>query len=183
MQFCSHCGSDQLQFRIPADDNRERYVCGHCDTIHYQNPKLVVGCLPFWEDQVLLCRRAIAPAYGLWNIASGYMENQETLAEGAQRELWEEAKAKIDIHYLATVYDIPRISQVYVQFVGELVEGKFGVGEESLECQLFKEEDIPWEEIAFTSSVFTLRHFFAARKAGRAHLHQGCYPDQGNDLG
>lgn len=176
MQFCSNCGSAQLQFRIPEGDNRERFVCSNCNTIHYQNPKLVVGCLPVWEDKVLLCRRAIAPAYGSWNIPSGYMENRETLAEGAKREVWEEAEAKVNIHYLATIYDIPRISQVYVQFVGELVEGKFGVGMESLDSQLFREEEIPWEEIAFTSSTFTLRNFFADRKAGTAQLHRGCYP-------
>jgi ADP-ribose pyrophosphatase YjhB (NUDIX family) len=176
MKFCSNCGSSALEWKIPEGDNRPRFVCGNCETIHYQNPKVVAGCLPVWGDKVLLCRRAIEPGYGLWNVPSGYLENGESVGEGAIREVWEEAAAKVELQYLISLYNIERINQVYLQFVGELVDGAFGIGEESLECTLFTEEEIPWEDIAFTSSVFTLKRFFANRRAGRQELHRASYP-------
>ena len=168
-----------LQLLIPEGDDHPRKVCGNCNTIHYQNPKVVTGCLPVWEDKVLLCRRAIEPAYGLWNIPSGYLENGESVADGAQREVKEEAAAEVRINYLATLYNIERINQVYLQYVGELIDGKFDVGPESLECKLFTEAEVPWDEIAFTSSVFTLRHFFRDRKLCKTVLHHGSYPEVG----
>ena len=176
MKYCSHCGSDRLHRSIPPGDTHPRQVCQNCATVHYQNPKLVVGCLPIWEDRVLLCRRAIEPAYGRWNIPSGYLENGESVANGARREVREEAKAEVDIHYLATLYDLERIHQVYLQYVGTLIDGQYGVGEESLEVSLFHEQDIPWHDIAFTSTEFTLRNYFADRRLGRQHLHHGAYP-------
>ncbi len=177
MKFCSNCGAASIALSVPEGDNRERFVCGNCSVIHYQNPNIVAGCLPVWEDKVLLCRRAIEPRYGFWNIPSGYLENGESVEDGALREVWEEAAAKVNIDYLITLYNLPKINQVYLQFVGELVGGKFGVGEESLECALFTEATIPWEEMAFTSSAFTLRHYFEDRRSGRRRLHRGCYPE------
>lgn len=175
MNFCSHCGSDQLAFVIPQGDNRSRWVCQQCLTIHYTNPKIVAGCLPIWGEKVLLCKRAIEPRLGYWNVPSGYMENGETVVEGAQREVWEEALAKVRILGLHAIFDLPTINQVYIHYLGELINGQFGVGEESLECRLFAEEEIPWEDIAFHSSIFTLRRFFEDRRAGRRQLHQGEY--------
>jgi ADP-ribose pyrophosphatase YjhB (NUDIX family) len=176
MNYCSHCGSDRLRQRIPEGDHVPRTVCTNCQTIHYQNPKLVVGCLPVWEDRVLLCRRAIEPAYGLWNIPSGYLENGESVVEGAKREVREEANAEVDIHYLATLYNIERINQVYLQFVGQLVGGQYGIGAESLDSRLFTEQEIPWDEIAFTSSAFTLRNYFTDRKTKRQEVRRASYP-------
>ena len=135
--------------------------------IHYQNPKIVAGCLPIWKDKVLLCRRAIEPRKGFWNVPGGYLENGETVEEGAKREVWEEALAKVDVTSLHLVYDIPQINQVYMHFLGNLMDGKFGVGEESLETQLFSEEEIPWEKIAFTSSKCTLQLYFESRRTGQ----------------
>lgn len=173
MNYCSHCGSDQIQLRIPDGDNRARFVCGNCETIHYSNPNIVAGCLPIWEGKVLLAKRAIEPRIGYWNVPSGYMENGETVEEGAAREVWEEAAAKVEITGMHTLYDIPHINQVYIHFLGKLVDGKFGVGEESLEVELFAEEEIPWKEIAFPSSIFTLKNFFLDRKKGIQQLHIG----------
>ena len=176
MNFCSHCGSERLSFTVPAGDNRPRFVCGACATVHYSNPNVVAGCLPVWEDKVLLCRRAIEPARGLWNVPSGYLENGESVEDGARREVWEEAAARVEIDYLISLYNLERINQIYLQFVGTLVDGAFGVGEESLECALFTEKAIPWEEMAFTSSTFTLRRYFANRRAARKILHRASYP-------
>jgi len=173
MNFCSHCGSDQLEFVIPEGDNRARYVCRNCSAIHYSNPKIVAGCLPIWEDKVLLAKRSIEPRLGYWNVPSGYLENGETVEEGALREVWEEAKARPEITGLHAIYSIPHINQIYIHFLAELYVPEFGVGEESLEVELFTESEIPWEEIAFTSSQFTLRRFFEDRKKGHHRVHLG----------
>lgn len=177
MNYCSHCGSAKLVTKVPESDNRQRIVCTQCHVIHYQNPKIVTGCLPVWEGKVLLCRRAIEPARGLWNVPSGYLENGESVEAGARREVWEEARAEVAIDYLITLYNLEKVNQVYLQFVGALRDGRFSVGDESLECRLFAEADIPWEEMAFTSSAFTIRAYFRDRAIGRKTLYRGSFPE------
>jgi ADP-ribose pyrophosphatase YjhB (NUDIX family) len=173
MNFCSNCGSDQLHFIIPAGDNRSRFVCQNCGEIHYSNPKIVAGCLPVWQDKVLLAKRSIEPRLGYWNVPSGYLENGETVEEGALREVWEEAKARPKITGLHAIYSIPHINQIYIHFLAALAAPEYGVGEESLEVALFTEEEIPWDQIAFTSSAFTLRRYFKDRKEGKHQVHLG----------
>lgn len=168
MNFCSNCGSSELSQVVPPGDNRFRLVCCRCGAIHYHNPKIIAGCLPLWEGKVLLCRRAIEPRRGFWNIPAGFMEVGETVEEAAIREVWEEAAAKVRLTGVHTIFTFTRFQHVYIQFLGELVGGEFGVGEESLESKLFCEEEIPWEEIAFESSAFALRRFFDDRRRGRA---------------
>ena len=165
MKFCSDCGHTVVQ-KIPVGDNRLRFVCEQCETIHYQNPKIICGCLPTWEDKVLLCKRGIEPRYGLWTLPAGFMENLETTQEGAARETWEEANARIRVGAAYCIFNIPQISQVYVMYRGEIIDGEFGVGEESIEAGLFSEEAIPWDDLAFASIKRTLRYFFADRKLG-----------------
>lgn len=173
MKFCPNCGTKGPAFEIPKGDNRPRFVCHNCDTIHYSNPNIITGCLPIWQGKVLLCKRSIEPRSGFWNVPSGFLENQETVEDGAKREVWEEAEAKVEITGVHALYSIPRINQVYVHFLGDLVNGEYGVGEESSETELFKEEDIPWKEIAFPSSSFTLKRFFEDRKKGTREVHIG----------
>ncbi|MCB0639665.1 MAG: NUDIX hydrolase [Lewinella sp.] len=175
MNFCSHCGSADLSLVIPEGDNRPRHVCSHCQTIHYSNPNIVTGCLPVWEDKVLLCRRAIAPREGYWNIPSGYLENGETVDEGAVRELWEEARARATDLRVLSIYSLPHINQVYVHFTGQLVDGVYGIGPESTETALFSEAEIPWADIAFTSSRFSLERFFADRRQQCVRTHIGSF--------
>ncbi|NQD94444.1 NUDIX hydrolase [Pseudomonas sp. CrR25] len=163
MKFCSQCGSPVSQ-RIPAGDNRVRYVCEQCHTVHYQNPRIVAGCLPVWGEQVLLCRRAIEPRRGYWTLPAGFMENGETLEQAAARETQEEACARVRDLSLYTLFDLPHINQVYLFFRAELVDLDFAVGEESLEVQLFHERDIPWSELAFPTVGRTLECFFADRR-------------------
>jgi len=157
MKFCSHCGSDSLRFDIPKGDNRPRYWCPACDTIHYQNPRVIVGTLPVWEGRILLCKRAIPPRLGYWTLPAGFMENGETLQEGAARETWEEACATVNVKDLYTVFNLPHIYQVYVFFLGGLVEGKHAPGDESLETRLVLPQEIPWEELAFPTISRTLQ--------------------------
>ncbi|WP_437883606.1 NUDIX hydrolase [Pseudomonas sp. LRF_L74] len=162
MKFCSQCGST-VEHRIPAGDNRPRFVCTSCATVHYQNPRIVAGCLPVWGEQVLLCRRAIEPRRGFWTLPAGFMENGETTAEAAARETVEEACARVGSLQLYTLYDLPHISQLHVFFRAELVDGQFDVGEESLEVRLFDEAQIPWNELAFPTVGRTLKYYFADR--------------------
>ena len=174
MKFCSKCGHTVLLKNIP-DDTHPRFFCEHCETIHYQNPNVVVGCLPIWEDQVMLCRRAIEPRRNFWNLPGGYLENGETVEEGAFREVWEEAGIKIKILSLHTVFSIPKINQVYMHFLAEMPDLNYLAGVESLEVKMFKEADIPWDEIAFSSSTFSLEKYFLDQKNGQRQVHLGKY--------
>ncbi len=166
MKFCTSCGSS-VALKIPAGDDRERFVCSSCESIHYVNPRVIVGCLPTFEGRVLLCKRAIEPRYGYWTLPAGFMENGETTPEGAARETWEEARARVSRLELYRIFDVPYISQVYMFYRCELDDGEFGVGPESLECALYEEGDIPWDEIAFPSVKETLRDYFSDRQTGQ----------------
>ena len=166
IKFCSACGSGHIDLRVPDGDNLPRYVCGACGAIHYQNPKVVVGCLPEWQGQVLLCRRAIEPRRGLWTLPAGFLENGETVAAGAVRETLEEASARVEVGELYTMISLPQISQIYMMFRARLVDLDFGPGPESLEVRLFREDEIPWEEMAFRTIGRTLRNYFLDRKHG-----------------
>jgi ADP-ribose pyrophosphatase YjhB (NUDIX family) len=165
MKYCSECG-ETVQQQIPEGDDRMRYICSACETIHYQNPKIVVGTLPFVDEQVLLCRRAIEPRKGFWTLPAGFMENGETTVAGALRESWEEARATIEQPVLYRMFDLPYINQVYIFYRGQLQNGKFDCGPESLECRLFKQSEIPWSEIAFPVVSKTLQEYFTDREQG-----------------
>ncbi|MFC4951573.1 NUDIX hydrolase [Acinetobacter puyangensis] len=170
MSFCSCCGQPTTT-KIPLGDSLPREVCTSCGTIHYVNPKVICGALVVWENKVLLCRRAIEPRYGLWTLPAGYMELFETMQEGAARETREEAEAEVDIEQLYCMYNIPRIGQIYVLFKANLIEGKFGAGEETIECRLFEEQDIPWNDLAFPSVKRTLEHYFIDRQNDEFPMH------------
>lgn len=165
MKFCSECGSS-VEFRIPDGDNLPRHVCPACGAIHYQNPKVVVGTIPEWEDKILLCRRAIEPRIGLWTVPAGFMENGETLSEGAARETLEESRAQVNIGDLYSIHNLPHINQVYVLFRARLRSLDFGATSESLECRLFAEHEIPWDEIAFRVVRSALTRYYADRHNG-----------------
>ncbi|MFO1323858.1 MAG: NUDIX hydrolase [Burkholderiales bacterium] len=166
MKFCSHCGSARLESRVPEGDTLPRIVCAICHTIHYLNPKVVVGCLPAWDDRVLLCKRAIEPRYGMWTLPAGFLENGETVTAGAARETLEEANAQVEVGELYTLISLPQINQVYMMFRARLVDLDFGPGTESLEVALFDEAAIPWEALAFRTITRTLRNYFLDRKLG-----------------
>ncbi len=170
MKFCSNCGSD-VEHKVPDDDNRKRYVCLGCEIIHYQNPNIVAGTIPVWGDKVLLCKRAIEPRYGYWTLPAGFMENQETTEEGALRETWEEAEAKVDLKGLFSIISVPQIDQVHIFFRAELKSESYAAGQESLEVKLFEESEIPWDEIAFPTVKRSLELFFQDREKGAYGVH------------
>ncbi len=171
MKHCSNCGSLVIN-KIPDGDNRHRWVCEQCNTVHYQNPRIVVGCVPEQDDRVLLCRRAIEPRHGYWTVPAGFMELGETMEQGAARETLEEACAKVEIGHLFASVDVVEAGQVHMFFTANLL-GDFGVGDESLESALFRETEIPWSDIAFRSGKFALEKYFedAGRNNG-VHMHQ-----------
>ncbi len=172
IKFCNSCGAP-VTHRIPQGDTLARAVCDACGMIHYVNPKIVVGCLPVHDDRILLCKRAIEPRYGLWTLPAGFMENDESAAEGAAREALEEANARVEIEDLYTVYSIPHISQVYMMFRARLLDTEVSPGAESLEVKLVRESEIPWDTLAFAMVRRTLEHFLEDRKRGSFAPHVG----------
>jgi ADP-ribose pyrophosphatase YjhB (NUDIX family) len=170
MKFCSDCGAT-VQLRTPPGDTLPRHVCASCGAIHYQNPKLVVGAIPEWEDRILLCRRAIEPRHGRWTLPAGFMENAETTAEAAARETLEEACARIEVGEMFTLISVPHISQVHIVYRARLLDLDFRPGDESLEVALFSEAQIPWDDIAFRTIALTLRHYFDDRRQGTFRFH------------
>jgi ADP-ribose pyrophosphatase YjhB (NUDIX family) len=165
MKFCSACGS-LLRLGVPEGDDRLRYICDACVTVHYQNPKLIAGCIPVWNDRILLCKRAIEPRKGYWTLPAGFMELGETIAQAAEREAHEEANLKVAIGDIYTLFNLPHISQVYVFFRAEMLSDEFWAGAESLETQLFHENEIPWEDLSFETVHRTLKFFIEDRKRG-----------------
>jgi ADP-ribose pyrophosphatase YjhB (NUDIX family) len=165
MKYCQQCAAD-LHYRIPEGDDKPRYCCLECDSIFYQNPKNVVGTLPIDGDKVLLCKRAIQPRKGKWTLPAGFMENGESSLEGAIRETDEEAGASVIVseNSLYTLFNLPVINQVYMFFKVDLENTLFNPGTESLEVQLFSEQEIPWDEIAFPVVKTTLQYYFEDRK-------------------
>lgn len=171
MNYCNQCGAP-VSLRIPQGDSVPRHVCQRCATIHYLNPKLVVGCIPEWEDRILLCRRAIEPRYGRRTLPAGFMENGETTAQGAVRETLEEACARVEIGELFSLVNVPHINQVHLFYRGRMLDTQFAAGLESLDTALFSEDDIPWNDLAFRSVTLCLQAYFADRRAGRFIFHE-----------
>jgi len=163
MKYCCHCRTE-LTLTIPPGDNRQRHVCPQCDTVFYQNPKIVAGTLPVHRSdsglRVLLCKRAIEPRRGYWTLPAGFMENGESTEHAALRETREEANAEVELQQLLSMISVPHIDQVHLFYLADLPQAQFSAGEESLEVELFQEQDIPWENIAFPTVAKTLRYFF-----------------------
>lgn len=173
--FCTQCGF-RLTRRVPPDDTRVRDLCENCGAIHYQNPLIVVGTIPVWQDHVLLCKRAIHPRYGFWTLPAGFMELGETCAEGAQRETLEEAGLHIEPSALFSVIDVPQHDQVHLFFLGQVADPSLSPGQETLEAQWVAEADIPWAEIAFRTVLITLQRFFDDRRKGSFGFHYLALP-------
>jgi ADP-ribose pyrophosphatase YjhB (NUDIX family) len=172
MKFCSVCGSGLSQ-ATPAGDHRLRHVCLGCGTIHYLNPKLVVGTIPIWDEGVLLCRRAIEPRHGFWTLPAGFMECGETTGAGAVRETIEEAGAEIELGRMFSVIDVPHVDQVHVFYQARMLHPGLAPGPESLEARIFNESEVPWAQLAFRTVAQTLQWFFEDRRLGRVMTHTG----------
>jgi ADP-ribose pyrophosphatase YjhB (NUDIX family) len=172
MNYCSNCGQKVVFGSLP-DEHLPRFHCLNCGTIHYENPRVIVGVLPIWEDKVMLCRRGIEPQLGLWNIPGGFMENDETAMDGATREMFEETGGKVRILGLHTSFSVVPVNQVHLHFLGEMVDLNYQTTPESTEIRLFTEEEIVWKEVAFASNYFALKKYFSDRKQGTRQTHLG----------
>ena len=180
MKFCPNCAAPITQ-RVPPGDSVPRDLCDACGSIHYQNPKLVVGCVPVWEDgrredgrrdgRILLCRRAIEPRYGYWTLPAGFMENGESTGQGAARETLEEAGARVELLAPFSMISVPYVNQVHLFYRARLLDLEFKPGEESLEVALFEEAQVPWKDIAFRTVGLTLKHWFSDRARGSFGFH------------
>jgi ADP-ribose pyrophosphatase YjhB (NUDIX family) len=170
MNFCSQCAAP-LTLRVPDGDHLPRHVCTACGAIHYQNPKIVAGCIPEWDGRLLFCRRAIEPRYGLWTLPAGFMENGETTPSAAAREAREEACAEMDELSLFGHFNLPHINQVYILFRGVLRAGYASPGHETLEVAMLREEETPWEDLAFPVIRECLKLYYADRHEGVFHVH------------
>lgn len=170
MKFCSNCGH-AVDHRIPPGDHLPRAVCPACDTIHYQNPKVIAGCVPVWDGKVLMCRRNIEPRLGLWTFPAGFLEMSETSAQGAARETLEESQAEVDIGGLLAVINVPYVSQIYMIYRGQMRSPHHAVTPESSETRLMREDEIPWDDIAFPTIWHSLRFFFEDRAKGIETIH------------
>ncbi len=176
MNFCSNCGGP-LILLIPPGDDRGRYFCETCGIIHYQNPLMIVGCIPEIDDKILLCRRAIEPCYGQWTLPAGYLENGESVSEGAKRETWEEAGALVEDLSPYALYNICHINQIYLMFRGLLKNDHVRPGSESLEVDFFSENKIPWRHIAFRVIKKTLQQYYTDRRRGRFLFYVSDIPE------
>jgi len=172
LRYCSQCGS-RINYRIPSGDSLPRFVCDQCRTIHYENPKMVVGCIPEWNDRVLFCRRAIEPQYGKWTIPAGFLEKGETVAAGARRETFEEAGATVETLTPFAIFDLVFVGQVYLIFRSALKHPGFNAGDESLEVRFFTEQEVPWKDLAFPVIRESLRLYFKDRANGDFSFHTG----------
>jgi ADP-ribose pyrophosphatase YjhB (NUDIX family) len=170
IKHCRSCGAP-VEYRVPADDNRERATCTACATIHYENPLIVVGTLPVWRDQVLLCRRNIEPRRGYWTLPAGFLEIGETTADGALRETIEEAGARVEMGPLFSMLNVVRVAQLHLFYRAQLLDTSFAPGPETIEAQLFDERDIPWDDLAFRTVRRTLECWFDDRRCDRFGLH------------
>jgi ADP-ribose pyrophosphatase YjhB (NUDIX family) len=170
IKYCRACGT-LVAYVVPADDNRERAVCPSCSTVHYENPLNVVGTVPVWGAQILLCKRAIEPRRGLWTLPAGFLELGETTAQGALRETIEEAGAQIELGPLFSVLNVARVGQVHLFYLATMRSQVLAPGSETLEARLFREEEVPWDEIAFRTVRETLRYFFDDRRRGQFGVH------------
>lgn len=175
MKYCAKCGA-LVKRKIPVGDDHERWVCTQCETVHYQNPLVVVGCVPERDGKILLCKRAIEPRMGYWTVPAGFMELGESTLQGAARETWEEACAEVEMGHLFAMVDVPDAGQVHIFFVAKLL-GDHAPGAESLETRLFALDEIPWDDIAFKSGHYALLKYIEDRgKNNGVHTHVVRHP-------
>ncbi len=179
MNFCSNCGKP-VRLAIPEGDHKPRFICNDCNTIHYENPRMIVGCLARWEDKVLLCKRANEPRLGKWTLPAGFLENGESAEAGALRETSEEVNADVEIIRLFSLYSIPSVGQVYLFFLSDLKNLDFHPGVETEKVGLFGRDEIPWDQIAFSSVRFTLEHYFSGVRSEQAFI--GSYTKTMNEF-
>lgn len=173
MNFCSKCGSSDIHLKM-EQDRFVRYVCNACDTIHYRNPLLVVGCVPIYQQsKILLCKRGINPRKGYWNLPAGFMEMNETVEQGALREAKEETGLDLELGCLHSVYTTRKKNQVMLHFMAKVNDLNYQLNDETVEIQLFDFDSIPWDQLAFRSNTFAIQKYLDNLHSNQQEVHMG----------
>ncbi len=159
-KFCPQCGG-RLEQRIIQPKEPPRLVCRDCGFVFYLDPKLAAIAIIPWEDGLVLARRAIEPGYGLWVAPGGFVDVGERVEDAVVREVREEVFLDVRINRLLNIYSYPGRTTVIVAYVAEVISGRPGGGDETLEARIFRPDEIPWEEIAFTSTRDALRDYLS----------------------
>ncbi len=179
MNYCSNCGSNALKFSIPEGDHLPRFICSKCHSIHYQNPRMIVGCIIENEKgEIMLCKRGIEPRLGFWNLPCGFLENNETVEDGAIREVFEETGAKVQLGKLHSIYNLVKAQQVYLIFQAKMQDDHYQTTPESTAIEFFPLNEIPWDQIAFSSNSHAIEHLIQKRKGLAEGLSIGSYQNQ-----
>ena len=172
-RFCPQCGSADLSHRHPEGDTHSRLSCTGCGYIHYENPKVIAGCIIEREGQYLLCQRAIPPRVGTWTLPAGFMENGETTEQAALREVWEETGVRAEILSPYSIFSVPRISEVYIIFRASALQITGQHGPETLAYRFFAAEEIPWDAIYYPAIRQILERYIEERQAGVYGIYMG----------
>ena len=170
INFCANCGNS-MQFNVVEGDHLPRYHCTRCGFIAYQNPHIIVGCLPIWKNKIMLCKRGIEPRMGFWNLPGGFMENNETIKQGATREMKEETGADVKIIGVHSIFSVPQVNQLHIHFLAELINLDYVLTPESIEIEIFDEGSMPWADIAFASTDYSIKTYFSDLKKNTQSIH------------
>ena len=159
-KFCPQCGG-WLEKRLIKATEPRRLVCTACGYIFYLDPKLsVIAIIPLNEG-VVMVRRAIEPGYGLWVVPGGFVDLGEVVEDALVRETWEETLLTVRPQKLLNIYSYPNQRTVIAAYLTEYVAGELTAGDETLEARVFKPTEIPWPQIAFSSTKEALREYLA----------------------
>jgi ADP-ribose pyrophosphatase YjhB (NUDIX family) len=170
LRFCPRCGG-RLRFGPVDGEHRHRLACDACGHIAYVNPRLVVTTIPVTEDgSVVLLRRGIEPGRGWWAQPGGFLEVDETVAEAAVRETLEETGLIVEPGAIVGLYTRLEAAVVVIAYEARIAGGSFRINPEALEIVAYPPAEIPWQEIAFTTSLWALRDWIALRHPS---LHAG----------
>jgi ADP-ribose/FAD diphosphatase len=178
MKFCNLCAAP-VERRIPPGEDRERYVCSKCGAIHYENPRMVVGCIIEEQGEILLCKRAIEPRHGFWTLPAGFLELEESTIQGAVRETYEEAAARVAVTAPYAHFDIPHIGQAYIFYRARMLSPEFAPGTESLDVKLVPISEIPWDVLAFPAVRVALELYVEDARRGRYRMHHAIIAREG----
>jgi ADP-ribose pyrophosphatase YjhB (NUDIX family) len=151
MKFCSECGA-AVVLRWIDEDERERYVCLSCGSVHYQNPRVIVSCIVSVGQKILMCRRSQEPGKGQWAPPAGFLECGETLEQGAARETFEETGVSVDPNRLdlSGIINITAIDQIVVAFRADLLTMPvLRPGAECLAAAFLSEHEVPEGDFAW----------------------------------
>ncbi len=162
-RFCPLCGGE-LQERLIKAGEPKRLVCTRCGFIFYIDPKLAVLALVPYQGGVVMVRRAIEPGYGLWVVPGGFVDLGEIVEEAVVRETQEETGLTVQVVRLLRVHSYRHSRTVVLSYITECVSGELTVGDEELEVRVFTPDEVPWEEIAFSSTRDALREYLNLRQ-------------------